>query len=109
MSKITTDAIDSVTAKLHEFAAGLDEDERTVVETILAKAAVEDDAEVSGFNFNVATAFNLGMPQFDLGVAQTNLRSGLVGRFCEKGGGPWELIIKDPYEGDMPKQGFGRI
>lgn len=100
MAKLTTDAIDSVTAKLQEFAAGLDPDEQTVVETILAKATIDDDAEVSGFNFNIPPAFNLGSPQFNLGTAQLNLRNGLVGRFCGEGGGPWELIITGGGGGD---------
>lgn len=91
MTKITTDAIDSVTAKLQDFAGGLDPDEQTVLETILAKAAIDDEAEVSGFNFQVPAALNLGSPQFDLSLAQAGLRDGLVGRFCK--GGYWELVL----------------
>jgi hypothetical protein len=91
--KISTDALDSVTAKLHEFAEGLEPEERTALDMVLAKASAEDEAEVSGFNFASVGSLNLGTRSFDLSRTQTNLRSSLLGSFADSGGGFWELIL----------------
>lgn len=91
--KVTTDALDSVTAKLHKFAEGLEPEERTALDLVLAKASAEDEAEVSGFNFASFGTLNLGTRSFDLQRTQTNLRSSMLGSLADSGGGFWELII----------------
>jgi hypothetical protein len=91
--KVSTGALDSVTEKLHTFAEGLEPEERTALDMVLAKAAAADEAEVSGFNFASFGSFNLGTRSFDLSRTQTNLRSSLLGTFCDDEGGYWELIM----------------
>lgn len=94
--KISTDAVESVTAKLHAFAEGLEPEERAAVDAMMAKA-VEADSDVSGFTFESGIgSVNLGTSDFDLNTTRSGLKSSLLGRFCpDDEGGPWHLILDD--------------
>ncbi|MDZ7676576.1 MAG: hypothetical protein U5K30_16100 [Acidimicrobiales bacterium] len=87
MAEFGIDDIDSVSEKLSTFAEGLSEEEKAVMQLLLAEAVSDD---VSGFDFN---QFALDPSATTFSFDQQKLSGAIQGRFeCEHNRG-WHLVL----------------